>query len=109
MDFKFNLATFEMIQDLAYPLVKTLTGFDPQEFVGEQSELFVKVGDGFADVSALFMLVGTALEDGKLSAEELEAIIEAADDIPTAIDNIVGFFDDEVVEDVEVVEEPPAE
>lgn len=104
MDFKFDAATFEMIQSLAFPLVKTLTGFDPEEFIGEQSELFVKVGDGFADVSALFLLVGSALEDGKLSAEELEAIIADAKELPEAIDAIVGFFEDEEVVDPPVVE-----
>ena len=101
--FKFDAATFEMIQGIAYPLIKTLTGFDPEAFVGEQSELFVQVGDGFADVSALFLLVGSALEDGKLSAVELEEIIAAAKDLPEAIDNIVGFFEDEE----EVVVDPP--
>ena len=103
MDFKFDAATFEMIQTLAFPLVATLTGFDPALFVGDKSELFIKVGDGFADLSALFMVVGSALEDGKLTAEEIEEIILLAKDLPTAIDNIVGFFDD----DEEVVEEPP--
>jgi len=95
MDFKFDAATLEMVQNLAFPLVATLTGFDPAEFVGEKSELFIKVGDGFADVSALFLVIGTALEDGKLSAEEINEIILKAKDLPGAIDDIVGFFDDE--------------
>jgi hypothetical protein len=92
---RFDAATFEMIQTLAYPLISTLTGFDPGEWVGEQSELFIKVGDGFADISALFIVIGTALEDGKLTAEELEAIISKAQTLPDAIDDIVGFFEDE--------------
>ena len=91
-----------MIQGLAYPLISTLTGFDPAAFVGDQSELFIKVGDGFADVSALFLVIGTALEDGKLTADEINEIILKAKDLPAAIDDIVGFFEDE-----EVVEEPP--
>ncbi len=102
MDFKFDAATFEMIQNLAFPLIATLTGFDTAGFVGEKSELFIKVGDGFADLSALFVLVGTALEDGKLTAEEIEGIIVKAKDLPEAIDSIVGFFEDEE----EPIEEP---
>ena len=105
MDFKFDGATFEMIQNLVFPLVTTLTGFDPTVWVGEKSELFIKVGDGFADLSALFILVGTALEDGKLTAEEIEAIITDAKELPDAIDAIVAFFEDEEP----VVEEPPVE
>jgi tape measure domain-containing protein len=101
MEFKFDAATFEMVQTLASPLIATMTGFDPAKFVGEQSELFIKVGDGFADMSALFIVIGTALEDGKLSAEEINEIILKAKELPEAIDTIVGFFDDEeVVEEV---------
>lgn len=104
MDFTFNAATFEMIQNLVFPLVKTLTGFDTETWAGEKSELFIKVGDAFADVSALFMVVGTALEDGRLSGAEIEEIIANAKELPEAIDAIVGFFEDEPV-----VEEPPVE
>ena len=101
MDFKFDAATFEMIQGLVFPLLKTLIGFDTEEWVGEQSELFITVGEGFADVATLFTVVGTALEDGKLSAEEIEDIITKAGALPDAIDEIVGFFedDDEPVDD----------
>ena len=108
MEFKFDAATFEMIQNLAFPLITTLTGFNPEEWAGEQSELFIKVGDGFADVSALFLLVGSALEDGRLTAVELEEIIAKAKTLPEAIDNIVSFFEDEEEEEP-VVEEPPVE
>lgn len=95
----FDVKTFEMIQSLVFPLVKSLAGFDVEAFVGDKSELFIKVADGLADVSALFMVVGTALEDGKLSAEEIEAIIAEAKDLPEALDAIIGFFDaEEVVE-----------
>lgn len=108
MDFKFDAATFAMIQDLVFPLVKTLTGFDPAEWAGEKSELFIKVGDGFADVSALFLLVGTALEDGKLSEEEITAIIADAKELPDAIDAIVAFFEEEEAEEPVVDPEPEA-
>lgn len=95
MEFKFDAASFEMVQSLAFPLIKALTGFDTAEFVGEQSELFIKVGDAFGDISALFVVIGTALEDGKLTAEEINAIILGAKSIPEAIDAIVGFFEDD--------------
>ena len=95
---KFDAATFEMVQSLAFPLIATLTGFNPAEWVGDKSELFIQVGDAFADVSALFTVIGSALEDGKLTAVEIEAIIEKAQTLPDAIEEIVGFFDDEEVE-----------
>jgi len=95
MDFNFDAATFEMIQNLAFPLIATLTGFDPEEWVGDQSELFIKVGDAFGDIAALFLVIGSALEDGKLTAEEIGAIVESAMDIPEAINAIVEFFDDD--------------
>jgi hypothetical protein len=95
MDFTFDAASFEMVQNLAFPLIKALTGFDTSEFVGDQSELFIKVGDAFGDISALFVVIGTALEDGKLTAEEINTIILGAKSIPEAIDAIVAFFDDE--------------
>jgi len=98
---EFNTQTFEMIQNLAFPLIATLTGFDPAEWAGDKAELFLRVGDGFADVSKLFIVIGEALEDGRLTSEELEAIITQAKTLPDAIDNISGFFDgdDEPVEE----------
>jgi len=95
MELKFSTATFEMIQGLLYPLMKTLVGFDAQEWVGEKSELFVAVGEAFGDVGTLFMLAGTAIEDGLLTEEELEAIIAKAATLPEAIEQITGFFDDD--------------
>lgn len=95
MAFEFSTATFEMIQQLVYPLLKTLVGFDAQAWTGDKSELFLHIGDLFSDIGALFTVVGTALEDGILTAAEIETIIADAKTIPDAIDQIVGFFKDE--------------
>ena len=92
LEFKFDAATFEMIQNLAFPLIASLTGFDAAAWAGEQSELFIKVGEGFTQVSELFITIGTALQDGKLTAEEIEGIIAEAKDIPAALDSITAFF-----------------
>ena len=92
-EFKFSMATFEMIQQLAYPLVSSLTGFDPAEFVGEKSVLLTKVGEGFAEISELFLLGGQALADGLLTTEEFEALVAEAQDIPVALEAVKGFFD----------------
>lgn len=105
-DFKFDAATFEMIQNLAFPLIETLTGFDPAEWTGDKAELFVRVGDGLGDLSALFLVVGSALEDGKLSADEINEIILKAVTLPEAIDNIVAFFEDEDIIEEPVIEDP---
>ena len=95
----FNEATLEMIQDLVYPLVLTFTGFDAAGYVGEKSDLFIHVGEGLSDLSGLFILVGTALEDGRLTYSEIEAIIAKANELPEALDAIMSFFDaDEVSE-----------
>lgn len=88
MDLKFDAATFEMIQALVFPLVQALSGFDAQGYVGEKSEIFMKVGEGLMDLSILFTLVGTALNDGKLSAVEIEEIIAKAKTLPLAITEI---------------------
>lgn len=91
--FNFIPQTFETVQKLVFPLIRTFLDFDPAEWVGEKSELFIKVGDGLGDLSALFIMVGTALEDGLLTVEEIEAIITQAKTLPEAIDAITEFFD----------------
>jgi hypothetical protein len=99
---EFNAATLEMIQGMAYPLIKSLTGFDAQAYVGEKSEVLTKVGEGFAELSELFLVAGAALSDGILSADEFEAIVTEAKDIPAALAVVKGFFDTpEVAEPVE--------
>lgn len=95
MEFNFNTATFETVQSLLFPIIKSLVGFDTSEWVGEQSELFIRVGDAFADIATLFTVVGTALEDGIATEAELNDIISKAKSIPEAIEQIVAFFDDE--------------
>lgn len=92
MSFKFDSSTFETVQNLLYPVILSLTGFDTSAWVGEQSQLLVNVGDALGDLSALFVLAGTALEDGKITAAELDAIIAQAKTLPEAIDEISGFF-----------------
>ena len=99
MEFKFDAATFEMLQNLSFPLIKALTGFDPEEWVGDKSELFITVGESFGEVSSLFLIAGAALEDGRLSADELNEIIAQAATLPDALENILGFFDDDDEED----------
>ena len=97
-EFKFTPATFVTVQNLVYPLIATFLDFNPAEWVGDQSELFIKVGDGLGDLSALFILIGTALEDGILTVEEIEAIIAKALTLPEAIDAISEFFEDDTPE-----------
>ncbi len=98
MEFKFDAATFVMVQNLVYPLVTALANFKPEEWVGEKSELFMSVGDALADISTLFTVAGSAIEDGRLTVEEIEEIITQAATIPVAIDKIVGFFEEDVPE-----------
>lgn len=95
MSLQFSTATLESLQTLLFPLVKMLTGFDTQEWTGDQSELFVKVGEAFGDVSQLFLVAGTALEDGFLSEEEIGSIVAKAKTLPEAIEEIIGFFSSE--------------
>lgn len=87
-EFKFDAATFEMVQSLVFPLVQTLVGFDAQGWVGDKSVMFTEVGEGLMDLSILFTLVGAALKDGKLTAEEISAIITQAATLPLAIEEI---------------------
>ena len=97
MAFEFSTATIETIQKMAYPLVLALTGFDATAWVGDKSELFNKIGEAFGDISTLFLVIGTALEDGILTSVEIEAIIAKAETLPAAIEEIIGFFKDEPV------------
>ena len=98
MDLKFDAATFETVQRLIFPLVKTLVGFDAQTWTGEKSELFILIGDGLGDLASLFIMAGTALEDGLLTEVELEEIIAKAITLPAALAEITSFFESEEVQ-----------
>jgi hypothetical protein len=67
--------------------------------LGEKSELFIHIGDSFGELSELFLIAGSALEDGVLTSVELEAIIAKAKTIPEAVEEIIGYFKDDVVEE----------
>lgn len=100
MELKFSAQTLETIQSLVYPLLKTLIGFDGTAWVGEKSELFIKIGDSFGELSELFLMAGAALEDGILSEEEIGDIIAQAKTVPEAVSKILEFFsDDDTVEE----------
>lgn len=94
MALQFDAQTFEMIQGLVFPLVNTLFNFDPALWVGDKAVLFTAVGDGLDEVAELFHVVGAALQDGKLTAEEINTIITEAQDIPAALDNLKASWED---------------
>lgn len=90
--FDFSAATFETIEGLVYPLIKTLFGFDVANEVGSKAEIFTTVGDGFQDIADLFHAAGKALEDGILTAEEIGDIITKALTVKDAIAIIKSKF-----------------
>lgn len=93
MAFDFTTQTFEQVQRLVFPLVETLFGVDVDGFVGESSELFQEVGEGLDQIAGLFFLAAQALEDGILTAEELDGIIANAKELPQAIAEISDAFE----------------
>ena len=92
MAIEFSTATFETVQNLVYPLVLALTDFDAKGYVGEKSEVFQLTGEAFAEISKLFLTAATALEDGLLTAVEIDEIIAQALTIPAAVHDIEAFF-----------------
>ena len=90
--FEFSTATFEQIQRLLFPLVETIFGLDVDGYVGKSSELFLEVAEGFDEIAGLFHVAAAALEDGILTAEELDSIILEAKDIPEALSAISEAF-----------------
>lgn len=95
---EFSVHTIETIQTLLFPIIKSLTKFDPQVFAGNQSDLFLSIGDALGDIASLFTVCGTALEDGVLSADELTAIIANASTVDEAIDEVFAHFKKEQAE-----------
>jgi hypothetical protein len=91
----FSTQTIVTIEQLVFPLLKTLTGVDAQAFAGEQAEKFTVIGDSLADLAGLFSLAGSALADGLLTVEELDALVTKAKTLPEALDAIIALFHDE--------------
>lgn len=90
----FSTATFETVQNLVYPLLLTLFDIDVASVVADKAEIFNSVGDAFGDISTLFLTAGAALQDGRLTEEELNDIIAKAKTLPQAIDEILSHFGD---------------
>lgn len=86
----FDTHTLVTIQDLLIPVIKSFTGFDAGAFAAGKAEMFNLVADGFGDLSMLFTLIATALEDGRLTVEEINAIVTQAKTLPVAIDAIAS-------------------
>lgn len=86
----FDTQTLVTIQQLLIPVLKTFTGFDLAAFEAGNADVFILVADGFGSLSTLFTLIGTALQDGLLSVEEINAIVTQAKTLPLAIDAITS-------------------
>lgn len=98
MGLNFDAATFETIQNLVFPLVKSIFNIDIAGFVGSKAELFTLVGDALGELQELFFAVGEALTDGILTEEEIGNIITQAKDVPTAISALVDAVNGPEVE-----------
>jgi len=100
-DMKFDATTFEALQRLIYPLVEIILGFKVDQYVGEKSELFSTIGDGFSELSELFHIAAAALEDGILTSSEIEEIISKAVSVSEAISVIGNKFSEHFGSDEE--------
>lgn len=95
MELKFDAATFETIQNLVFPLVKSIFGIDISNWVGDKAGLFDLVGNALGELQELFFAVGEALRDGILTEAEINNIIAQAKDIPTAVSAIANAISTE--------------
>jgi len=91
---RFSLADLEALQRLAFPLLYTVAGIDVQGAVSKQADTLKAAGDGFTQLADLFYVAGEAAADGILSGDEINALVEKAQDLPEAIDLIEAAFSD---------------
>lgn len=101
----FNAQTFETVQRLVYPLIATLFDFDPSGYVGDKSQLFTEIGEALDELSGLFFLAASALEDGILSEQEIAEIIAKAGSVMVAATEIGEAFGQAFGDDEEADEE----
>ena len=94
---KFDAATFEALQRLVYPLVEIVFGIDADGYIADKSTLFIQTGEAISEVAELFLVAGSALEDGVVTEAEVEVIIDQAITVGQAISEIAAKFSGEDV------------
>ncbi len=81
----FNLGDLGTVQRLLFPLIDTLTSFDPAELVREKAEDFDDL-DKVADALKVVAAEGkAAAEDGVVDGAEIDAIRVAVADLAASV------------------------
>jgi len=85
----FSGVSFEDIQRLLFPIVKSLGGPDIEAAVVDKADVLTETALFLDQVATLCGLAGESLADGLLTDEELEAIVAGAESLPEALEGIV--------------------
>ena len=88
----FTNIDLEQLQSFIFPLLKQLTGLDIAQYEQDGSVYLLEAGEALEEVAALLILAGSALEDGRLSNEEISNIIAGALTVGDAVKVFTALF-----------------
>lgn len=84
-----NLGT---LQEVLYPLINSLTGVDPGQYIKEGGRAFHTAADELRFIADYVEMCAVALEDGILSNEELDGITKRAGTMAEAVQRVSEAF-----------------
>lgn len=85
----------ETVESVAFDLVKKLTGLDLDKEISSKKEALREASELTESVSVVLGLAYRALEDNRLSLDEIKAIVAAAKDLPAAAAELAEAFKDD--------------
>ena len=85
----FSGVSFEDIQKLLFPVVKSLGGPDIEGAIIDKADVLTETALFLDQLATLCGLAGESLADGLLTDEELEALISGAESLPEALEGII--------------------
>ena len=80
------------IQEMIFPIVKSLTGFDIQGVVSDKSVALEIAGDELIAIGNFVKLCAQSVSDGILTSDELNGLVAAAPDVKSAYAQILELF-----------------
>ena len=91
-----NQDSIRRLFNMALPLVDSMTTTDLTAHVGFGGKVAMRAGAVLVEVGEVLQVSGEALLDGHLTEEEINKVLDEADDVPAAVNALQKLIADGV-------------
>lgn len=99
----FDSIKLEDIESMVFGLIKSAGGPDIEQEIKDRKDALLEASEFLEDLSVLLGMSYQALDDNRLSIDELSVLVDAATDIPGALKQISAAWMDD---DDDMADEP---